>query len=79
MTEIQQPSTQFIVNFSIRVVTRCERVDKDMLEDQVTLSYSTYEDGERNVVGLEGIDLNKDPTTFYAIHCQLFNQTCDKL
>jgi len=55
------------------------RVDKNMLEDQVTLSYSTYEDGERNVVGLEGIDLDKDPTTFYSIHCQLFNQTCDKL
>jgi len=50
-----------------------------MLENQVTLSYSTYEDGERNVVGLEGIDFNKDPTTFYTIHCQLFNQTCNKM
>jgi len=55
------------------------RVDKDMLEDQVTLSYSTYEDGEKNAVGLEGIDFDKDPTTFYTIHCKLFNQTCDKM
>ena len=36
------------------------RVDKDMLEEQITFSYSTYEDGERNVVGLEGIDSERD-------------------
>merc|ERR1712060_592695 len=55
------------------------RVDRDMLEDQVTLSYSTFEDGERNVVGLEGIDYSKDPATFYTIHCQLFNSSCQYL
>ena len=55
------------------------RVERNMLEDQVTLSYSTYEDGERNVVGLEGIDYSKDPTTFYTIHCHIFPSSCDKL
>ena len=56
------------------------RVDRDILEEQITLSYSTYEDGERNVVGLEGIDLEKDPTTFYTVHCELFPEVaknCD--
>jgi fringe protein len=55
------------------------RITRDILEDQVTLSYSTYEDGQKNVVGLEGMDLDKDLTTFYAIHCQLFPASCNKL
>ena len=57
------------------------RVDRDMLGEQITLSYSVYEDGERNVVGLKGIDLERDPTTFYIIHCELFPDTaknCEK-
>ena len=55
------------------------RVDRHMLEDQVTLSYSIYEDGERNVIGLKGIDFEKDPTTFYTIHCELFPDNCINL
>jgi len=48
------------------------RVDRNSLEKQITLSYSTYDNGETNLVELEGIDLEKDPTTFYSIHCELF-------
>ena len=57
------------------------RVDRDMMGKQITLSYSTYEDGERNLVGLEGIDLESDPTTIYTIHCELFPdraENCEK-
>jgi hypothetical protein len=43
------------------------RVDRDLLGEQITLSYSMYEDGERNFVGLEGIDLERDPTMFKYI------------
>ena len=48
------------------------RVGIDRLEEQITLSYSTYEDGENNVFGMDDLDLEKDPTTFYRIHCDLF-------
>ena len=56
------------------------RVDRNVLGEQITLSYSTYEDGESNQINLEGIDLEKDPTTFYRIHCELFPEVaknCD--
>ena len=56
------------------------RVERDLLGEHITLSYSIYEDGEKNVVGLEGIDLERDPTTFYTIHCELFpevTKNCD--
>jgi hypothetical protein len=54
------------------------RVDRDMLAEQITLSYFAYEDGERNVVGLEGIDSDseRDPSTFYRLHCELFPEYC---
>jgi len=55
------------------------RVDRHMLEDQVTLSYSVYENGEINVVGLDKIDFVKDPTTFYTIHCEIFPELCRTL
>ena len=58
------------------------RVRKESLGDQVTLSYSTYQDtGEHNMVDVEGIDVKVDPTSFYLIHCLLFPRLakdCDK-
>ena len=48
------------------------RVVRENLEKQITLSYSTYEDGEKNVVDLKDLDLEQDPTTFYRVHCELF-------
>ena len=49
-----------------------------MLEEQITLSYSTHEDGEKNHISLEGIKLAIDPTTFYDIHCELFPEVAKK-
>jgi hypothetical protein len=53
-------------------------VHRDMLEEQITLSYSTYEDGEKNNISLKGINLAIDPTTFYNIHCDLFPEVTKK-
>ena len=47
-------------------------IQKESLKDQITLSYSLTEDSEDNVVGLEDLNLNLDPTTFYRIHCLLY-------
>jgi len=43
------------------------------LKDQVTMSYSTYEDtGESNVVSIEGLSRETDPTRFLSLHCKLY-------
>ena len=47
-------------------------IRNDSLKDQITFSYSIAEDGEGNVVGLDNLHLDLDPTTFYKIHCLLF-------
>lgn len=57
------------------------RVSEDSLRDQISFSYSNYQDtGEHNMVDVEGMNDILDPTSFYTIHCELFTRTsqnCD--
>ena len=48
------------------------------LRDQVTLSHGVYEDGVRNHVSVPGLQLDRDPTTMYSIHCVLFGKCNDE-
>merc|ERR1712117_71673 len=54
------------------------RLDTDELDRQITLSYGRYEDGTLNFVHLPQLDLTKDKTTFYSLHCKLFGK-CETL
>jgi len=46
------------------------------LKDQVTLSYSQYENtGESNIIQVNGLSLDKDPTRFLSLHCKLYPQS----
>jgi len=48
--------------------------DKNILKQQITFSYGKYEDGTRNYVRVKDLDLSQDQTTFYTLHCVLFDQ-----
>ena len=52
---------------------------KNILKQQITFSYGKYEDGARNYVRLKELELDQDQTTFYTLHCVLFDQCSNKL
>lgn len=46
-------------------------IRRDILEDQISFSYSRNKD-EWNVVKIEGFDMKYDPNRFLSLHCFLF-------
>jgi len=48
-------------------------IKPDQFKDQITFSYSQYENtGEPNVIQMNGLGLDKDPTRFLSLHCKLY-------
>jgi len=48
-------------------------IKPDQFKDQITFSYSQYENtGERNIIHMDGLSLERDPTRFLSLHCKLY-------
>ena len=72
--ELGVPLTQLPSLHSHLEALRRVGAEAGQLADQVTLSYGRYEDGTENHVLVPGLELARDPTTMYSLHCAIYGK-----